>query len=361
MAVETVQKKERHYGIDLLRIVCMYMIPVLHVLGQGGVMARTGTNDPTYYACWFLELVCLCAPNCYGLISGYVGLNAPYRPKRLIRMILTVEFYTVVIGILFRIVSPELITRDAILQCLFPIQWKNYWYYSAYVALFLLMPYLNKGIRVLDRKEKDRLMRVLFLLFCVFTMICKTFAKDPFELIGGYSLIWLCILYVFGACLRDSRLLQIPRRVCACGFLFCVTFALTWKYLVEHQVIPAPADTSFARMFVTYTSPTIFLCALFLFLFFVNTQIRGSVVKAVIGTLSPLAFYVYIIHTHPLVWENRLYLAFKDWRMLPPFLCIPMVLLAALGIYLSCSAVEFLRSGAVRLIRRIAGAGRHGN
>ena len=34
-------KKERHYGIDLLRLVCMYMIPVLHVLGQGGVMART--------------------------------------------------------------------------------------------------------------------------------------------------------------------------------------------------------------------------------------------------------------------------------------------------------------------------------
>ena len=355
MGDETVRKQERNYGIDLLRMLCMYMIPVLHVLGQGSVMVRTGINDATYYSCWFLEILCLCAINCYGLISGYVGLYASFKPKRLLRMALTVEFYTVVILILFRIVSPELINRDVILQCLLPIQWKSYWYYSAYVGLFFLMPFLNKGVLAMQRKERDHLMLVLFLMFCVFTMVCKTFVIDPFELIGGYSLIWLCVLYVFGACARDSRLLQIPRTYCIGGFFLSAFLAWGWKYLVEKQFIPAPEDTTFARMFVTYTSPTIFVCGLLLFLLFVNTDIRSAVVKAVIGLFSPLVFYVYIIHTHPLVWEYSLKEAFKSWRNLPPTECIPLVLLAALGIYLSCLAVELIRSRAEGILGRIIG------
>lgn len=353
MADETVRKTERNYGIDLLRMLCMYMIPVLHVLGQGGVMARTKSNSATYYSCWLLEILCLCAVNCYGLISGYVGLYASFKPRRLLRMALTVEFYTVTILILFRIVSPELLNRNAILQSLFPIQWKSHWYYSAYVGLFFLMPFLNKGVQALTRKEKDRLMLTIFLLFCVFTMVSKTFSVDPFELIGGYSVIWLCILYVFGACARDSRLLKIPRLLCMGGFFLSALFAWGWKYLVEERMIPSPVETSFARMFVTYTSPAIFLCGLMLFLFFANTSIRSAAVKAVIGLFSPLVFYVYIIHTDPLIWEHYMKDAFQRWRNIPPYVCIPKVLIAALGIYLSCLAVELIRSRAAGLIRRL--------
>lgn len=32
-------KNERNYGIDLLRIVLMYMVCILHTLGCGGVLA----------------------------------------------------------------------------------------------------------------------------------------------------------------------------------------------------------------------------------------------------------------------------------------------------------------------------------
>ena len=355
MADGSVQKTGRQYGIDLLRIICMCMIPVLHVLGQGSVMVRTGTNDATYYSCWFLELICMCAVNCYALISGYVGLYSSFRLKKLIRMVLIVEFYSIVIGILICSVRPELITRDVVLTCLFPIQWKSYWYYSAYVGLFFLMPVLNRGVQGLSRKEKDRTLLSIFLIFCVLTVVCKTCSQDPFELIGGYSLIWLAVLYVFGACARDSRLLKLPRYVCAAGFFLCVWIAWIWKYLVEHNVIVAPEETSFARMFVTYTSPTIFLSGLFLFLFFANTQVRSSAGRGAIAILSPAAFYVYIIHTHPLIWENYLDGAFKSWRELPPYRCIPLVLVAALCIYITCTAVELLRSGTARLVSSIAG------
>ena len=346
-------KKERHYGIDLLRLVCMYMIPVLHVLGQGGVMARTKSNDPTYFACWLLEILCLCAVNCYALISGYVGLEAKFRPGRLLRMAGVVEFYSVLILVVFRFLHPELVTRDVVLKALLPVQWKAYWYYSDYVGLFFLMPFLNKGVLAMDRRERDRTMLVLFLLLSVFTTVSKTFSQDPFQLIGGYSLIWLCALYVFGACLRGSRLLELPRYVCLAGYFGCAAFAWIWKCLFDKKILPLPEETSMNRMFVTYTSPTIFLCGLCLFLFFVNTKIRASAARKGIAVLSPLAFYVYIIHVNPVIWDNYFYQAFKTWRELPPVRCIPLVLLAALGIYLVCLAIEFVRSRAVLGLRAI--------
>lgn len=34
------QRTERNYGIDCLRIVAMYMVVVIHILGMGGYMAQ---------------------------------------------------------------------------------------------------------------------------------------------------------------------------------------------------------------------------------------------------------------------------------------------------------------------------------
>ena len=53
------KKAARNTGLDLLRMVSMLMVAVLHILGQGGVMVRTGGNDPTYFTCYFLEAACL--------------------------------------------------------------------------------------------------------------------------------------------------------------------------------------------------------------------------------------------------------------------------------------------------------------
>ena len=62
--------KKRNYGIDLLRLVAMYMIVILHVLGNGGVLEAT--NGLKNSLAWFMEIGSYCAVNCYAIISGYV-------------------------------------------------------------------------------------------------------------------------------------------------------------------------------------------------------------------------------------------------------------------------------------------------
>ena len=64
---------ERNYGIDLLRIICMVMIVIHHVLLHGGILREVEWFCPQYKEAWFLEAGVFCAVNAYGIISGYVG------------------------------------------------------------------------------------------------------------------------------------------------------------------------------------------------------------------------------------------------------------------------------------------------
>ncbi len=342
-------REARHYGIDLLRLVSMLMIPVLHVLGQGGVMAKTASNHSTYYACWLLETACLCAGNCFGLISGFVGIRARFRVKKILRMIMTVEFYSLLLTLVLGLSHPEWINRDVLLKSVLPIQWKAWWYYSAYVALFFLMPFLNKGIQALTIKEKKQLLVLLFVVFSFSTTFSKPFGIDFLELIGGYSLIWLIVLYVFGACLREvmdtgSGGIPIPGRLwCLLGYLLCVLVGWGWKLLVEYHRIKEPAQTTFNRMFLTYTAPTIFGCAVFLLLLFYRIHIRAKGLCRFITVLTPSAFYVYILHTHPLVWEHILNERFTRWLSLPPASALIRSILAAAVIFILCMGLDLLR------------------
>lgn len=53
--------KERNYGIDLLRLVLMYMVCILHTLGQGGVLnaCNPSGGDIKFSGYWRLVLTVL--------------------------------------------------------------------------------------------------------------------------------------------------------------------------------------------------------------------------------------------------------------------------------------------------------------
>ena len=48
--------QQRNSGIDFLRMVSMFMVVVLHVLGQGGILAALPPHTPRWALGWVLEL-----------------------------------------------------------------------------------------------------------------------------------------------------------------------------------------------------------------------------------------------------------------------------------------------------------------
>ena len=349
------RKKDRNSGIDLLRNLSMLMIASLHVLGQGGVMAKYRSNLPTYYVCWLLETACLCAVNCFGMISGYVGIRSEFRIKKLIRLILTVEFYSLLLLCVLGFRHPEWLNRDMLLSCILPLQWKSWWYYSAYAGLYLLTPFLNRAVKGMTKTECKKMMLLLFGLFSVSTMVSKVYGVDFLELIGGYSLIWLIVLYIFGACLREYTEAggRTPRPlVCVTLYLVLLIAAWGWKVLTEFDFIKAPVDTTLHRMLLTYTSPTIFGCGILLVICFSKLRIRSERFRALISFITPSAFFIYILHTHPLVWEYILKGRFRALALKPPAAALAGAVAAACSVFLLCLGLDLVRRTAGGWIRK---------
>ena len=65
------QIKERNYGIDLLRIISMFMVTLQHFCRQGGLVG-TPEDGLSFYILTAFVVICYGAVDIFALISGYV-------------------------------------------------------------------------------------------------------------------------------------------------------------------------------------------------------------------------------------------------------------------------------------------------
>lgn len=356
---------KRDYGIDALRIMSMFLICVLHVNGQGLAMAHVYGKEGTYYATLLLEAAAYCAVDVYGLISGYVGIGSRHRFSRLIELWLTVFWYSALGSLLAVKVFGYPVSTDTIYKALFPTMWKTYWYFSAYVGVFFLAPYLNRMVMVLERKELKRLTLMLFAL-CTFGTMIPRVAQTGSDWLGlgaGYSFVWLMILYIMGACLRRLRdmgpseemnrnkpdLLHRRRGFYLLVYTVSVLFSWIFKITVDNHFSTADPVPSYGRMFMSYAAPTTLACALCLLMLFCSLRIPKPV-RAVIRFLSPLAFSVYLVQVQPFVWDYVLKGRFAAICQMNPVRAFFAVLGGAVVLYLICCAADLLRYLFFRLL-----------
>lgn len=338
--------KERNYGIDLLRMVAMLLVAMLHVLGQGGILGKS--SDPALanqsMVAWFLETAAYCAVNVYALISGYVGVRTRFRWSRILPLWLTVLLYSVLIPVAVSIWQPEWISEFSWLRAGFPVSTNQYWYFTAYVGVFCLSPFLNKLLLALDKRGLKRLVAVIVVVFSVWS----TFPQpDPFRMSAGYSVWWLMLLYLLGGALQRLNVAErVPRRQSALAYVACVL--LSWG--VRMLIVDSPDNLIHPNVLCTYYAPTIVGAAVALLLFFARCRF-GKAVQAIIRFGAPLAFSVYLIHVHPLIFSKWLKGAFVHFTFYSPLHLAGAVLAASVAIYLACSAIDLVRFYLFKLCR----------
>lgn len=332
--------KERNYGIDALRILSMFIVVVLHIFNAGGVLGATGRFTSQYEAGWLIKNATFCAVDVYALISGYVWVNAKYRYRNIMELWLQVVFYTVTITALFAVFSPSSVSLLSWLKALFPVMFNQYWYFSSYFALFLFIPLLNI---IIQKAEKKQLLIYIVIILFFFGVLQTLFFSNAFGTNDGYSAIWLMVLYLVGGYLGKYGIGKNVRPVkFLIGYLIAV--CLTWlsKLCIELLTFRILGEVRAGNYFIRYESPFIFMAAIFLLLFFANLKI-SNFWKKIIGFLSPMAFGVYLIHVHPLVFLGILKEGFTEYASLPWVLEILAVLGTAAVIYLICSLIDFIR------------------
>ncbi len=167
--------KKRIVSMELLRILAMMMVVMLHYLSKGELLTSlTEDFDTGSYIAWLLESFSIVAVNVYMLISGYFLVESGFKMRRLAELICQVLFYSLLIppilmavGVLRGDGQSAPITVYRLLQYIFPSLMGHYWFITAYLVMYLLLPVLAAGAKALSRTQLRNTILLLLLFFSV--------------------------------------------------------------------------------------------------------------------------------------------------------------------------------------------------
>lgn len=340
--------KTRNYGIDLLRVFAMMMVVSLHVLRHGGLLFGVERGSIRYMVVWLMEAAALCAVNTYALISGYVGINSKPRCSKLILLWMQVVFYTIIITFLYTLKYSDQITSDAWRNAIFPIFSKQYWYISAYFGLYLLLPCIHWIIEKISLKKA----KIMGLVGFIATSILPSFLQsDPFNISSGYSMLWLCILYIVGACMKKFNFFENWSKH-SLALLYGITVFTAWgSKLVLDVTGPKVEGKAYDMIFMNYISPTIIIAAIALVALFAKINIANRVFIKFISIISPATLGVYIIHEQVFVKENIIMgISLPFVKASNSLVMMLEVIFSVLLIYFCCTFIELFRLKIFRLL-----------
>ena len=331
-------QKKRNMGIEVLRILSMFLVVMMHICTQGGVIDSVEPFTGNYIVAWVVMVLTYCAVNCYALISGYVGVETKFSYHRLLVLWLGVAFYTIIITVCFHVLKNGSVGFMDYIKAITPVTSGQYWYLSAYFAVFMMMPFLNFLLNQLSTRQLNILVITVVIVFSVLPTVRHT---DPFALGDGYSALWLMLLYIVGGFLRKSKILEKYKTtvwICIVGFMLII--AISSKFLIEYVCWKSLGTVAGGGYLVSYISPVILLLAIALLGIFVKINFKFyTVVKMISGS----TFFVFIIHEHPLIKHQFLSEQFSKYTLYNPIGMIFAIFGTALAIFGVCVVIDQIR------------------
>lgn len=342
------EKKERMKNLELLRCIAMMMVIVLHFLGKGNLLGEMTDEklSSVNMTAWILECFALVAVNLYMLISGYLLCESRFKCSRLVSVLLQVWFYSVLVGLLgvFLGTSTEPFSIYYLLQIFLPIQMNQYWFITAYVLLYMLLPFLGPAVRAMT-KQQHRICIFLFLAaFClVKTIVPARLTLDK----QGYDVIWYITLFLVAAYFRKYECRLFTKKA---GYLalYFVGTGLIFLCLMGYRAIYLKTGKLFTVVEVAtdYNHLFVFAASLFLFLFFTKLEVKGAIGRMA-GFAGPLTLGVYLLHE-----SVGIRYAWPKWlgaeSASTPLLVMLMTCLAVIVVFTVGILVEYLRRALFR-------------
>jgi len=310
----------------------MYMVCILHTLGQGGVLGSVKRGTVQYCIYWFMEIIAFCAVDGFAIISGYTATDKPQKYSKIADMWFQAFFYSFVVTAIFAWLKFDTVTpidSETLKRYILPLSSNAFWFFTAYFVLFFAEPWLYRGISAMPN---DTATIALLLIIGPFAWLETT--TGVFRTSSGYSAAWLMIAFCVGVLAKKVGFGN-GRKIRTLILMLFGCSVITWLNFV------------FGGKLVSYTSPTVLFSGLLLVLIFE----RLSPNKKAVGFLSPMAFGIYLFQNNYGIWNNWLkgtctFIA--KMELLPG---IGTVLLIALCIFCSGLIVEWIRSRIAILMR----------
>lgn len=233
------------------------------------------------------------------LITGYFMCKSSITAKKFVKLILEVEFYKIVIYLIFLLSGYEPFSLMGFVKTLLPITGVAQNFTGCFLLFYLCIPFLN--ILVRNMTEKQHLYLVAFVSFIY--VILGTIPK--FGVAMNY-VTWFCVLYFILVYIRlyPKKLFE---RTGIWGILMGLSFGISAVSVVAYIWLSTKIGLNgsgtyyFVADSIKILAIVTALCA---FLFFKNVKIKQS---KFINTVAASTFGVLCIHANSDTMRNWLW------------------------------------------------------
>ena len=297
MGIKMGKSKEnvRNSSLELLRIICMLLIIAHHYSVHGGYEELTSASLPGGGI--FIQILSMYGKlSCtiFILISAYFLVDTPkIRYKKIIPLVAEMFFYSIAIMIIMYSLKLVPINMENTLASLLPIIFGN-WFVVYYILLYLLLPYINPWLQSMDKQQYTRFLITLLIIWSVvptFTRWEWGFSKLGFMvisyIIGGY--IKLHIKDKVSYANKWNLLIGLLSAFLMIASVFCFDAA---GYILKIDLLVRRAD-----YFMEYNSILALSCAVFIFMYFSNIQLKNKWINVIAGSVLG----IYLIHDNDLM------------------------------------------------------------
>ncbi len=319
MSEQADHKKERMVGPELLRCVAMMMIVVLHYLGKGNLLpnsADPGSYDAQGLTALALECLAIVAVNVYMLISGYFLSVSQWKLSRLLSLYVQLWLYSVVVGLVslaFGVVPdlpPGQEGMHMYLELFLPISMDHYWFLTAYVFFYLLLPFLGRAVRSMGKLQ----MQVSMIGLLFFHSLVKTVLPIRLETdTKGYSFLWYVCLFLVAAYLRKYPPKWFQRKGICCLLYFLGVMGIYSELLLFNGIYQRTGSLSWVLSVpMEYNHFFVLLASVGLFGWGLQWSPQSGAGKKLAGVMkwaAPYTLGVYLLHENLILryaWQNWL-------------------------------------------------------
>lgn len=285
-------------NLELLRCIAMMMVVVLHFLSKGGILGNLLERQmgSAQAAAWLLESFCITAVNLYMLISGYFLCESSFKCSRLLKLWLQIWVYSAGAGLLacaLGIFPRADVGAHYLLTLLLPISMNHYWFMTAYVFLYLLLPFIGRAVRLMKKEQMQAALALLLFAFCVL----KSLVPVRLEADGqGYDVLWyLCVFLTAAYIRRFGFPFPKKKRWCAAIYLAAVLAVFAGTMALRLVYLRTGGFEYIVKVFLEYNHMMPFLAAVGLFGVFLKMEVSGSC-AGVINRIAPHTLGVYLLH-----------------------------------------------------------------
>lgn len=280
--------QQRDSNIELLRLVCMFMVLLNHCLGVPitpngeAILTKTSAFGLSFRYFTFV------AVECFVLVSGYYGIR--FKLRSLVNLYLMCAFYGLLGYLVHIFTSDAQVGRSLIYNSVFCFSHNSWWFIQCYLGLYLLSPLINLATQYLNKRKYLIVIILYTIVECYFGWLWSTEFFDT----TGFAMSQFIYMYLIGGYIRKFTSIEQIRAIRRKSLWMYIGFCLLGGILLIIET-----KMHMPQRISNYHSPILIVASIGFFLFMLSFSFKNKF----INFIAPSALAVYLIHGKEYIGE----------------------------------------------------------